>query len=465
VKKYLTKIRDVEKRYNIIDYMLIRRHRLKILSSSIFLMIIISILFVSIPIPVSAIGDTIIKINPSSQSMSVGDTFQVTTGEMFTMSDGGAINNGAGKITGIFGLLIGDDTINSSGILVIVNFTAESEGTSLFNLVDVTASDANNNLASTYVNGGMVTIVEEGGDLQANAGNSYFGNVNESIQLYGSATGGTVPYSYAWDLDDDGEYDDSTDKNPNYTWVTTGLKTVGLKITDSSSSVNIDTDSATVEVWGKNYSGSSTNNVTNNPPTKPIIVGPNTGNKNTKYSYNVVSNDMDNDAIMYSFIWGDQSSYVNESGFLPNGSVYTANHTWTASGEYNMSIWADDSKNLSETTIYTIYIDVLPINGQIKGYLVDDNSDGTYDSFNNSRTGEKTDVEMQDDGTYLIDIEGDGNWDFVYNVESDTISQSADPNVNPESKSDNTAIYFLAFIIIVILLIIFVYLLKRDKNN
>jgi len=488
VKKDLNNTRDIEKRYNTIDYILIRRHHLKILSSLIFLMIIIPIFLVSIPISVPKVGDTIISINPTSQSISVGDTFQiqievdpaepikgvscslkfdssivtvnsVTPGEMFAMSDGGSINNDAGIVKGMFGIEIGG-TINP-GILATVNFTAENEGTSLFNLVDVSASDDNDGLASTYVKSGMVTIGEEGGDLQANAGDSYIGNVNESIQLYGSATGGTPPYSYSWDLDDDGEYDDSAYKNPNYTWSITGSKTVRLKVTDSSSSVNIDTDSATVEVWGKNYSGSSSNN----PPTKPIIVGPNTGNINTEYSYNVVSNDPDNDAIKYSFIWGDQTSYVTESGFLPNGSVYTASHIWLASGEYNISIWADDNKNLSETTMYTVYIDVFPINDQIKGYLVDDNSDGTYDSFENSRTGEKTDVTIQDDGTYLIDIEGDGNWDFVYDVESLTISKNAGPNASPESEDDNTAIYVLVLIIIIILIIVFVYLLKRGKDN
>jgi len=284
MKKDHNNIKNIEKRYNITNNVLIKRYRLNILSSSILLMIIISILFVSVPIPVSAIGDTIIKINPSSQSISVGDTFQiqievdptepikgvscslefdssivtvnsVTPGEMFAMSDGGSINNASGKITGIFGLFIGDTTVNLSGILATVNLTAKNEGTGLFNLVDVTVSDSNDNLASKYVKRGKVIIDGAGGDLQANAGDLYFGNVNESIQLYGSATGGTAPYSYSWDLDDDGEYGDSAYKNPNYSWSITGSKTVRLKVTDSSSSVKLETDSATVEVLGKNYSG------------------------------------------------------------------------------------------------------------------------------------------------------------------------------------------------------------------
>jgi hypothetical protein len=53
-----------------------------------------------------------------------------------------------------------------------------------------------------------VTITTNTLPLTAEAGGSYSGNVGDTIQLSGSATGGTQPYSYAWDLDNDGQYDD-----------------------------------------------------------------------------------------------------------------------------------------------------------------------------------------------------------------------------------------------------------------
>ncbi len=69
---------------------------------------------------------------------------------------------------------------------------------------------------------------------QADAGGPYAGLVGEAISLSGSAEDGLASdtFTYAWDLDNDGEYDDSTSENPAYTSGSTGVKTVGLKVTD-----------------------------------------------------------------------------------------------------------------------------------------------------------------------------------------------------------------------------------------
>jgi hypothetical protein len=42
--------------------------------------------------------------------------------------------------------------------------------------------------------------------------------------------------TYEWDLDNDGQFDDSTEMNPSYTWTTKGTYSVGLKVTDSQPS-------------------------------------------------------------------------------------------------------------------------------------------------------------------------------------------------------------------------------------
>jgi PKD repeat protein len=52
--------------------------------------------------------------------------------------------------------------------------------------------------------------------------------------------------SYAWDLDDDSAFDDSTIAKPTYTYTTTGSYTPSLKVTDSHGAS--DTDSVTVSV-------------------------------------------------------------------------------------------------------------------------------------------------------------------------------------------------------------------------
>ena len=70
---------------------------------------------------------------------------------------------------------------------------------------------------------------------KANAGGPYVKAVNTAFNFAGSATDWLVAdtFTYAWDLDGDGAYDDSTDQNPSHTFTSTGTKTVGVKVTDS----------------------------------------------------------------------------------------------------------------------------------------------------------------------------------------------------------------------------------------
>lgn len=49
---------------------------------------------------------------------------------------------------------------------------------------------------------------------------------------------------------------------------------------------------------------------------------------------------------------------------------------------------------------------------------IDNDGDGIYDSFYSNATGETTTVEEQADGTYLIDDDGDGEWDYIFDLES-----------------------------------------------
>ena len=85
-------------------------------------------------------------------------------------------------------------------------------------------------------------------------------------------------------------------------------------------------------------------------------------------------------------------------------------------GEYNITVQAIDNKSAgSELSSYTILIDVIPIDDDIKGYLVDINSDGTYDSFEDSDTGKKTNLHLENT-TYLIDSDDDKKWNYVYDL-------------------------------------------------
>jgi len=104
------------------------------------------------------------------------------------------------------------------------------------------------------------------GALVADAGDPYSGVVGESVQLHGSASGGTPPYYYAWDLDWDGYYNDSYVQNPTWTWYTVDGHTVGLEVTDDAQ--DWDTDTASVSISAPGVGG------TPYPPNKFAILAP-----------------------------------------------------------------------------------------------------------------------------------------------------------------------------------------------
>ena len=87
--------------------------------------------------------------------------------------------------------------------------------------------------------------------LTAEAGGPYSGTEEESITLAGSASGGTSPYTFAWDLDNDGEYDDTTGASPSYTWETAGTYTIGLQVTDDADDTATDTATVTIIAEGE----------------------------------------------------------------------------------------------------------------------------------------------------------------------------------------------------------------------
>ena len=87
--------------------------------------------------------------------------------------------------------------------------------------------------------------------LSANAGGGEFGvyevNVGESIQLFGSATGGKQPYSYSWNLD--GE-EVINEQNPMVTYENAGTYIATLKVTDDNGDAAIDTAEVIVQDSG-----------------------------------------------------------------------------------------------------------------------------------------------------------------------------------------------------------------------
>jgi len=61
------------------------------------------------------------------------------------------------------------------------------------------------------------------------------------------------------------------------------------------------------------------------------------------------------------------------------------------------------------------------------------------------------DVELQDDGTYLIDNNGDGTWDYIYDSETNELKEySASTIEETKLQEDNIPIIILGLIVVII---------------
>jgi hypothetical protein len=165
----------------------------------------------------------------------------------------------------------------------------------------------------------------------------------------------------------------------------------------------------------------------NYPPSAPSITGgPGVnGHKYVSYDFEVMSTDEDNDLLQYTINWGEGN--ISQTGFFPSGLAVIQPHSWLIAGRYQISAVAFDNSTESATTTAAVLIDAVYVDRY--GYLVDTNGDAVYDVFYSNVTGSFTAVKHQSDGTYLIEANGDGHWDYLMNPQTKQVSvyQSGTP--------------------------------------
>jgi chitodextrinase len=266
--------------------------------------------------------------------------------------------------------------------------------------------------------------------------------IGDSITFDG--TGSSDPdgniFNWSWDFGDgNGDFDNVT----THSYDQEGDFTVTLTVKDNQGKLATDTETISVAK-------------ANNPPTVPTIEGPASGTKGSDYTFTFTSTDADNDTIKYIITnWGDGET--EESAFVANGTSVDFVHSYTNAGKYTIVARAFDNDTQSGSAEHVIYIDAHEV-GDI-GYLTNDDTDDPYDNFH-SNSGAKTPVEQQTDGKYLIDEDDDDNWDWVYDLETDTLTEYS----GEEQGMDYTPIIIIIIVIIVVLIILG-YLMKRNNDK
>ena len=84
-----------------------------------------------------------------------------------------------------------------------------------------------------------------------------------------------------------------------------------------------------------------TNTSDNEPPERPMINGPTSGEVEVEYNYTFVSSDLEGDEIFYWIEWGDG----NDTGWIgsyPSGEEITKSHSWSEKDTYTIRCKAKD---------------------------------------------------------------------------------------------------------------------------
>ena len=269
------------------------------------------------------------------------------------------------------------------------------------------------------------------------------GNVNEMILLDGSKSydsDGTI-VNYTWSIQNEATlYGLKT----NHSFEEPGVYQIELLVTDNSGEKDTDTISISIETG-------------NQVPKDLTITGPKQGHKQTSIGFSISAIDPDNDTLTYTINWGDNSEET-ESSTIQNGSIFETSHMWETYGGYTVKVSVNDQENATISESFSMLIDVIYIDDIITGWLIDSDSDGVYDLFNNTETQVETAIQRQNDSIYLIDVDDDGQVDYSYNIYSGVINE-----VILESDSDSNYLLFIGGFIIVLLVIVGFFIYRKRK--
>ena len=456
--------------------------------------------------------------------LGMADVTSVSIDSFWNASDfsyNGTIDNDNGRITGIQALFM-NTTSTSNTTIFNVSFTAKKAGMCYIKLTEAGAYSGGPNVLNTTYNT-SISIKSSGSPPSppppstnqnplANAGGPYEGSVYRLITFDASESSdpdGTIT-GYRWDFDNDGTYDTDwlTISTTTHTYSTAGTYTVKLQVKDDAEATATNTTTATI----------------NEQPAEtfpPIATasGPYTGLTYQNISFDG-SSSYDIDGTITSYIW-DFGDGMTGNGINPI-------HIYNTSGLYNITLTVTDNDGLtnSDKTTAMIKLDsdrdgwsddmeesygtnatdpldqltdtdddgvpdddspdgkytgdsdddndgledqieeMLGSNSKIKsdvkniddaiagGYLVDTDGNGQYDTFYNAISSTDTKIEVTDAGTYLIDTDGDGKWNYIYEP------VSGDATLYKEKSSVGVPWVIVIAIVVAAILVIIAILFK-----
>lgn len=265
--------------------------------------------------------------------------------------------------------------------------------------------------------GGPPSLIEDSASnrhpfADLSAGEPYIGVVGQEIEFDGSESNDPIGdiVNWTWDF---GDGSHGYGMIVSHVYLSIGNYTVTLTVRNETNETN---STSTIARIYQTF-----------PPSKPNVKTPfGILSINTIYRFIATAEDPDGDDLKYVFDWGDSTETITD--YFESGSIINVTHSYTDPGVYSVRVHVVNTQGVSsEKTINLVLVDadILPIEQEIDGYLIDYELNGIFDTFYNSETGVETAVERLDENVdggaqqyieYLIDIDGDGSWDYVYNT-------------------------------------------------
>jgi len=391
----------------------------KIKFFSFFIIIYTILLSTSIPVVLADPGDTLVYVNPANQIVTIGENFNiniycdpgqpikafefklsfnpsliqansVSKGNIFngytTFYNYGIINNSAGTIINIYGLIQGEGNVTNPGSLVIISFTAKSiSGTSFLNIYDLGVTNETNYVSTSITNGNVTInlpdITHTFSDVTP-SNNSAGVLISTSLLSIGINNSNGNPFY--WEIITVPNIGNNSGNNEY-----NGTKTCSISGLNYQTTYNwyvICRDLISSKWTNVSYRFTTQNNnpppgggggyippgveEENNPPNKPFTpMGIVFIENNTLYEYFSSTYDIDGDNICYKFDWGD-GNFSTWSEYLPSNTTISMSHSWNSFSNFEIKVLAQDEHGLNSSWSEPLEVIVTEINNSAEKPII-----------------------------------------------------------------------------------------------
>jgi len=163
--------------------------------------------------------------------------------------------------------------------------------------------------------------------------------------------------------------------------------------------------------------------ITDYPSEPTLVAGTIKGVMGTTYTYSLKANDPHAYRVQYRCDWGN-GTISNSTSLVPSGSPATRNHQWDKPctymvrfqtlNEYGLqSVWSSSIHVTIQNTTDSnqTFVDLIVLNGITHNMTYHADHTGT---FYNTTTGKSSSIYWEGQGTYSLDDDNDGTWDYEY---------------------------------------------------